>query len=342
MLLTLIKSRYFEKKCFWLRKKNSYLNNAYNKAHNINITTHDDFLSEEKQRSYQIAQASLATLIAASKIKKDKESAANKMLPKKIWLYWNAPLTSAPEIIKESLNSWTKMNPGYEVTYLTDENINKELGFDFNAAFQLASVNLGLALKADILRLYLLAAHGGIWADTTTLCLKPLDTWLLADLEELNFYAFRHKSNKTRPIEVWFLAAEPGSWIIKNTLSLFIKHVFLSRDCSLYLSNNLKKLGLSHSDSELFYSSVVNKAERFNFMPYFSLAYFFNTSLNLNGVTNSFFKLQNTSNNSSVISDGYKKMTLSNVAKQTYKKDYMESKQYRKTIEFVKNRLTQF
>ncbi len=38
------------------------------------------------------------------------------------------------------------------------------------------------AAQSDVVRVHLLAAHGGVWADATLLCAAPLDAWLYSAL----------------------------------------------------------------------------------------------------------------------------------------------------------------
>ena len=40
----------------------------------------------------------------------------------------------------------------------------------------------GRAAQSDVVRLNVLANHGGVWADATVACMQPLDLWLDAAL----------------------------------------------------------------------------------------------------------------------------------------------------------------
>jgi mannosyltransferase OCH1-like enzyme len=36
--------------------------------------------------------------------------------------------------------------------------------------------NMTIQAKSDMIRLHVLSTHGGVWADSTMLCLQPLDS----------------------------------------------------------------------------------------------------------------------------------------------------------------------
>lgn len=66
---------------------------------------------------------------------------------------------------------------------------------------------------SDQIRLELLHRYGGVWADATTICAKPLDEWLPAAMPE-GFFAFA-RPGPDRMISTWFLAAEKGAYLVE-------------------------------------------------------------------------------------------------------------------------------
>ncbi|WP_063656453.1 glycosyltransferase family 32 protein [Aliivibrio fischeri] len=337
MLTHIIKSRMFEKDFFWLRKRIPFLSCRYNEFYNINIKTHSEILSDSKQTELRAAKNTLERLKSACR---HTQNSSDKTIPKKLWLYWNSPLETAPEVVNVSIESWKKLNPNYDVTLLNDDNINNVLGFDFNAVFKLSTVNLGLAMKADILRLYLLSTYGGVWADTTTFCLQPLDTWINTETEKSGFFTFRHKNNKTRPLEAWFIAASKNSTVIKYTLNLFLEHLFKPREHSLMLSNRIKLIGKRDDENERFFSNIVNEAEKKGFMPYFSVGYFFNEALNQENTKDIWKILTHSSNQCVVNNDLFDNFKAAYVSKQTYKKDYQNSPLFKERVRYMKKLLS--
>ena len=61
--------------------------------------------------------------------------------------------------------------------------------------------------RANVLRMELLARHGGVWVDATCFCVRPLDEWLPAQMSS-GFFAFARPA-RSRLLANWFLAARP-------------------------------------------------------------------------------------------------------------------------------------
>jgi len=79
----------------------------------------------------------------------------------------------------------------------------------------LASVRhkaLAPVAQSDLVRLALLRRYGGVWADATTYCLRPLDTWL-PERANRGFFAFARPSAR-RMVASWLLAADVGNHIV--------------------------------------------------------------------------------------------------------------------------------
>lgn len=319
MLKFIFGSSLFEKKFYLARKKVSYLNKQYMDAHKLARGYKNSELEEKAISSLKIIKD---TALSYHEIRH-----GNKV----IWMYWNSSLDEAPEVVKLSYESWKRFNTSYEVVLLNDQLLESKLGFDFNAVFELCNIRLSLANKADLLRLYLLSKYGGVWADATSFCIQPLDNWLPSIARENSFFAFRQNKVKSRPIEVWFLYSDKGSPIINKTLNLFVDYLLHERETSIYVSNSKKemlKLGIKKNYPYMIYAETVYEAENYGFMPYFSLAYFFNQSMK--ELTNymeikKFFDLPNLFANNN---DGVEVFINSYVSKQTYKEDYQNSKVY--------------
>ncbi len=75
------------------------------------------------------------------------------------------------------------------------------------ADFDLSSRAITAASLSDILRVFLLYEFGGVWADATLYCNRPLDDWLPEVMAE-GFFAFE-RPGPDRPLSSWFLASEP-------------------------------------------------------------------------------------------------------------------------------------
>ncbi len=134
------------------------------------------------------------------------------MATKKIWLYWDQGWEQAPFLVRRCADSWAPRNPDYEIHRLDRRSVA-----DFvSLPEQLESRrgNLSVQKYANILRLALLAAHGGVWADASVYCVRPLADWL-GEYYGSGFFAFRNP-RPDRLLANWFLAAEPSSVILQR------------------------------------------------------------------------------------------------------------------------------
>jgi len=134
--------------------------------------------------------------------------ACDAKIPKVIWTYWQpAP---APAFIQACFANWRRFAPDHELRVLDRASIARwlpTLRADFDA--------LPAYRQADWLRIHLLARHGGIWMDASTLLSRNLD-WLHEArarhaAEYVGFYIDRYSTRPELPIvENWFMASVPG------------------------------------------------------------------------------------------------------------------------------------
>lgn len=127
-------------------------------------------------------------------------------IPHTVWIYWAQGEAGAPYVVRRCIESWRRLNPGWEVRVL-----------DEAAAAALVDVSdipdfLPRRCHANALRLRLLARFGGVWADATCLCHRPLDTWLPLQAAS-GFFVFAHPG-PGRLLDNWFIAAEPEGALI--------------------------------------------------------------------------------------------------------------------------------
>jgi len=127
----------------------------------------------------------------------------NTNFPKKIWFLWLQGLDDAPLIIKKCYDSWLRHNPGWQIIFLHEGNIAEHIDLPARRVTNQAF--------SDILRINLLAKHGGVWVDATCFCTKPLDEWLY-DYTQSGFFAFE-RPGPDRMISSWFMAADKYNYL---------------------------------------------------------------------------------------------------------------------------------
>lgn len=191
-------------------------------------------------------------------------------LPKRIWLLWFQGADEMPLLVRRCYESWIEHNPSWEVILLCDDNLHQfvDLGYlDFSY--------LGKASVADLIRLELLAKYGGVWVDSTCLCMRPLDSWLPGYVQS-GFFAF-DRPGRDRPIASWFIAAAPQNALVVRWFSelrtYLVSVKFRNREHPLAWAALHAILGRNERTALLWFSRFVHRGIRI--YPYFAAHYKF-------------------------------------------------------------------
>ncbi len=131
--------------------------------------------------------------------------------PRTIWMLWHQGWENAPELVKRCLRSWQYHNPGWTIRALDAETLPSWIDLSGFSAVPDRDITLHLQALSDIVRLGLLNEHGGVWADATTFCRRPLDDWLYDHLDS-GFFSFERGGGAIG----WFMAAAPGNPLVNT------------------------------------------------------------------------------------------------------------------------------
>jgi Capsular polysaccharide synthesis protein len=142
-----------------------------------------------------------------------------KGVPRIIWFLWFQGLEKAPYVVRKCHESWAARNPGWELVCLDDASLQAFASADYHVG---SFATLSRQQRSDLLRLDLLAKHGGVWADATCFCVQPLDSWLPPNLDS-GFFAFSRPHPK-RIISSWFLAAEPQNILVSRLFEFMLDY----------------------------------------------------------------------------------------------------------------------
>ena len=187
-------------------------------------------------------------------------------LPKIIWFLWLQGLGEAPLVVRKCYDSWLKHNPNWPIIFLDENNIADHIDLKRND---------GVTDQAfsDILRINLLAKHGGVWVDGTCFCTKPLDEWL-PEYMNTGFFAFE-RPGPDRMISSWFIAAAKYNYIIatyKNKVNTYWAGnpgmAFFESSRWYFLNKRLQRRG-----AQVWFSHFVYKLLKV--YPYFWFHYLF-------------------------------------------------------------------
>ena len=249
----------------------------------------------------------------------------NRPLPKIIWMFWHSGLEGAPDVVHRSLTTWQHFNPDHEVRFLTLADAETVLGVDLEALFEKLTVDMGWAGKSDLIRMMLLAKFGGVWADATTFCLKPLSDWLHDEIRTNGFFCFRHRNNSVdREMMSWFLASIPGHPLSVRTLIRSQRFLFKPRNLMMKITGheNFHRV-LKIQPGERRGIDALEICERkINKTTYFWMFYIFKTVMDAHPLEASFLRSRQ---NRPVVQHGNMDTFLSAfVSKQTYKPVYQD------------------
>lgn len=127
-------------------------------------------------------------------------------------MYWHQGWASAPDLVHRCAATWHHHNPGWDIQMLDAANLTARTGVTVRREEQ----RLALPALSDVIRIRLLERYGGVWADATLWCMRPLDAWIDSVCRYRGFFAYARPGEPApwRPISTWFLAAGEGSWIV--------------------------------------------------------------------------------------------------------------------------------
>lgn len=160
-----------------------------------------------------------------------------------IWQYWQQGLDeNTPLLVKKCFESVQKHRNGYEIIILSKETLHDYIEeFPDYVWKKFGTGGFVFPKIANLVRLYLLAAYGGVWLDATIYLTRPLEeSWLQKD-----FFALQRsdtppadlkKFTNIDPIGLtWkeealarmqnsFLIAKPHNKIIEDLLSIHLEY----------------------------------------------------------------------------------------------------------------------
>jgi hypothetical protein len=149
-----------------------------------------------------------------------------KELPQKIWIYWEQGESNAPLLVKKCIESWKRHNPNFDIVVLNKTTVSQLIEPPE------ISKSLPARYKADLYRLMLLNKYGGIWADATTYCHRPINDWLPLFFSN-GFFMFSNPSDD-RNIENWFIASTIHHPLISSWEYELKKYLFRKKLSSAY------------------------------------------------------------------------------------------------------------
>lgn len=179
-------------------------------------------------------------------------------LPRIIWMYWHDGEESAPQVVQTCIDSWRKFNPSWEVRLIDKTSLPTYSDWTHPVIYDPIRA---IVANSNILRIGLLYKFGGVWADATCLCLRPLDEWIDKAMGD-GFFAFSNPG-ADRLLSSWFLAATPDNPLVldwKNRSNLYWKkHTFPTRAPASVQKFSDRLFSRTTSMTWLWFTPVVSK-----------------------------------------------------------------------------------
>lgn len=139
-----------------------------------------------------------------------------------IWVYWHQGLDFTPPLVLSSVNQLKGQNTN--LIFLDKESLSRYITLPVWVEEKRERNMIGLAHYADIVRVSLLAAYGGIWIDATSWCNEPIPE----RIKSISFYTRKGGYNANMPL---FAKGRWTSWCLGTNkigypLFCFIRDMF--------------------------------------------------------------------------------------------------------------------
>ena len=180
---------------------------------------------------------------------------------KTIWICWFQGWDKCPPLSRYCLDSWKHYNPDWEVIELDDSNYRDYVDID--------SILPGVATNktafSDILRMFILKEYGGVWADATLFCNKPLDEWITGETE---FFVFSRPDIK---LASWFIYAQKDEYVITqwyNKVIAYWKERSSGKDRLNNLYTWVHRLFAESYEEDPKFAEIIDRMERIDCYPH--------------------------------------------------------------------------
>ena len=91
--------------------------------------------------------------------------------------YWDQP--DPPEAIAERMQGWRQQHPAWHHQRFDRVSAAAWVAEQYGSALEQAFLDIRLpAMQADVLRIAVLLAQGGLWIDAATTCHSPVEAWM--------------------------------------------------------------------------------------------------------------------------------------------------------------------
>lgn len=139
------------------------------------------------------------------------------MIPRVLWQTYKTKLP--PKKSVSAIASWFDVNPSLKWGYMDDEQCEHFIKEHFDNEFykMYSSLPFGV-MKSDVWRVAVVYVYGGIYSDLDTTCLKPVEEWLIPDV---NLITYIERPNGS--ICNYTFASTPQHPALRTVLDTFVQ-----------------------------------------------------------------------------------------------------------------------
>jgi hypothetical protein len=176
----------------------------------LSLPVHHELLNSgpEKYRVRRVIASFCAERLENLQNIADQEKAPREPFSPKLFMYWAQGFDRAPPIVQACFREVQRLHDKDDVVLLTDENIADWVDMPAQLVQNLEGKK---TFFSDVLRLALLAKHGGIWMDATCYLREPIlhnfDAWSASGYFALSAGGPGRFSN-------WLLASPPAGRLV--------------------------------------------------------------------------------------------------------------------------------
>lgn len=149
----------------------------------------------------------------------------------RVWVCWWQGLENAPELVRECIASVQRYAGGRQVTVITEDNYKEYASIPAWVEEMHKAGTISRTHYSDILRLSLLAQHGGLWLDATFYCAGPsLEPYFNAPLWTIKRPDYLHCSVAAGQFATYSLACSYENRWIFATFRDYLLHYWQTND----------------------------------------------------------------------------------------------------------------
>lgn len=177
--------------------------------------------ANDEYRVYAYLKRHYASVLKSSDAAVDTQQTGEEstLYTNKIWVLWLQGEEQAPPLVKRCIASQKRYAGDMEVVVLTEKNLPQYVHLPEYIVRKHKEGKISFTHLSDIIRVALLAEHGGLWLDATCLLTDTLPEYIT---HPRACFCFRNpfSGQKVMRISSWLLSARPNDPLIVTTRNL--------------------------------------------------------------------------------------------------------------------------